>query len=78
MGFFYGAKFVGSMDVPHDAHVWKVRHCVILKNPFEVDSSNAITWSNSHALKPQGVNEVLEFERGETKCQMHIPNHLCW
>jgi hypothetical protein len=47
LGFFCGNGFVGSTNVPHDAHALGAKHHVFLKNPLELDSLVIITHSNS-------------------------------
>jgi hypothetical protein len=50
-----------------------VKHHVAFYDPFEVDSLMVVTHSNSHALKPCGVDECLDPQKGEVRCQMHFP-----
>jgi len=80
LGFFCGSKFVGSMDVPRDAHTLETKHYITFSNPLEVDSLiHAITWFKSHVLKLYGAYEGLDLkeEKFATK-YVYFPNHLHW
>jgi hypothetical protein len=50
-----------------------VKHHVTFYDPFEVDSLMVVTYYSSHALKPCGVDECLDPQRGEVRCQVHLP-----
>jgi hypothetical protein len=49
-----------------------VKHHVTFYDPFEMDSLMVETHSSSHALKPCGVDECLDPQKGEVMCQMHL------
>ncbi len=52
----------------------KAKHHVTFNNPFIVDLSIIlVTHSNSHALKPQGVDEGFDLQKEEAGCQIHFP-----
>ncbi len=47
LGFFCGVGFVGSTNVPHDAHVLGAKHHVTFFDSLEMDSSTNVTHSIS-------------------------------
>jgi len=49
--FFCGVGFVGSTNVPHDAHVLGAKHHVIFFYSIEMDSLAKVTHSISHVSK---------------------------
>jgi hypothetical protein len=61
LGFFYECEFVGSFNILHDANALEAKHHDNFYNPFKMDSFVQVTYSNSHALEPCGVDEGFEF-----------------
>jgi hypothetical protein len=61
-GFFCECGFVGSFNIPHDANALEEKHHDNFYNPFKVDSLIQVTYSNSHALEPCGVDEKFDFK----------------
>ncbi len=70
LGFFCECGYVGSFNIPHDANALKVKDRDNFYNPFKVDSLVQVTYSNSHALEPCGIDEGFDFQRKEinTNC----------
>jgi hypothetical protein len=52
---------VGSFNILHDANALEAKHHDNFYNPFKMDSFVQVTYSNSHALEPCGVDEGFEF-----------------
>jgi hypothetical protein len=74
LDFFHGVGFVGFVIMFPMIHMFLgVKHHVTFYDPFEMDSLMVVTCSNSHALKPCGVDEHIDPQREEVRCQMHLP-----
>jgi hypothetical protein len=72
--FSHGIGFVGFVLMFPMIHIFLgVKHHVTFDDPFEMDLLMVVTHSNSHALKPCGVDECFDLQRGEVRCQMHFP-----
>jgi hypothetical protein len=73
LGFFCECGFVGSFSIPRDANALEAKHHDNFYNPFKVDSLVQVTYSNSHAIKPCGVDEGFDLKKKD-KHQLLLPS----
>ncbi len=75
LGFFVGVGFVGSTNVPHDAHALGAKHHVIFFYPLESDSLVIVTCSTSQSWNDKEVMRDLTFEGGRLGTKCVFPSH---
>ncbi len=67
--------FVGSTNVPHDAHVLGAKHHVNFFYPLELDSLVIIRHSSSHSWSHKEVMRDLTFKGGRLGTKCVFANH---